>query len=41
MNDVFEKQNELEGQIKSNDSHIIALAIVAKAVKIGFQRQNI
>ena len=27
--DVQEKQNELEGQIRSNDPHIIALAIVA------------
>ena len=26
---VLEKENELKGQIKSNDSHIIALAMVA------------
>ena len=32
--DVLEKQNELEGTIKSNDSHIISLAIVAKAKRL-------
>ena len=31
---VLEKQKELEGKIKSNDSHIIALAIVAKAERL-------
>ena len=28
--DVLNEQNEVEGKIKSNDSHIIALARVAK-----------
>ncbi len=31
---VLEKQKELEGKIKSNDLHIIAVAIIAKAKRL-------
>ena len=31
---VLEKQKELEGKIKSNDLHILAVAIVAKAKRL-------